>query len=446
MYRIIPVLLFLMILFSCTEDKDFESHTVGDNFVKSGVDVAYIDTFKVEMSTFMKGRNSRSTANAPYGLIGNYIDSELGKVQASSYFKMRKHLSDTLNDKDVYDSITVRMRFVNEVFGDTLKLQEFQVSKLTEELLAESSESYAYNDSYFPYENEPLGTFSFKHDSVSTHIREFRLNDSFGQELFDMVLNDSEYLENDETFFRYLPGIAITSTTEDASIFKFAVADSSFYINLYSHAPEDEDSTVTRFRMITPAEQYNMKLRNFNRIVSDRTGSSSEQLLLTDNIGVESGQTANRTFIQGGIGYNTHISLPDLYKLLELDKKRYLMKAELVIKPIVETSVDTLLLPTALALYNSNRSNIRQGAVQDLGDDDVIVNATVTDDDEIQYVFDLTKFIQEELADGIFDENHGLIIGLGSEDENMTMERVVISDSPEEDLKPVLKLYYVFYE
>jgi hypothetical protein len=61
------------------------------------------------------------------------------------------------------------------------------------------------------------------------------------------------------------------------------------------------------------------------------------------------------------------------------------------------------------------------------------------------YKFDITDFIKTEISDSYFDTSHGLLIGETSNSIGASLNRVVFSDRKNSMYKPLVRLYFMFY-
>lgn len=438
MYKILTIVLFILVIASCKDNGFDNSYTIGDDFIKSETTIAIIDTFEVSLSTFMV--DSMVTSGASVGLIGNYKDEELGIVKAKNYFQLG--ISDELyvvDERDQFDSLTIKLRYSGDLYGDTTKLQTINVYRLTQEIETGESSSL-YNTTNFNHENEPIGSITFRPEPVNDGDLEIRLSNVWGEKLFDMIKNDSVRIKTTDAFIQYLPGLAISSSTDDGSILSFTMADSLCMMKVYAH----------RFDYELVESEFNFPFTNsnlqFNNISSDRTGTNSALITNNSRKDIESELTGNHSFAQGGLGMFTRIEFPGLGQVLQMDQKRLLLKAELILKPAYK-SYEKLPLPETLYIYESNRVNAVLSPLTD-SDDEAITAKLVLDDiyyENTYYTYNVTSFISTELGDGNFDVEHALLANISTSKIGSTLDRIIFSDESKAQFRPILKLYYVFY-
>ena len=440
MYKTITIILFLIAVISCN-DKDTLEYTIGDDFLQSETSVAIVDTFDIDLSTFMV--DSMVTSNTLVGLVGNYRDPELGLVKAQSYFQIgiadKVYVAD---ENDKLDSLIIKMKYSGDFYGDTTKIQKINVYRLTQEMLVRNDKNL-YNNSSFAHETEPIGSITLRPEPLKDNSIEIRLSDSWGLELLNMIKDNYSSIRSTANFIKYLPGLMIESETSDGSILSFSLADTTCNMTLYTHR-FDFKRVETKF--IFPFTNPELQ---FNHIESDRSGTNST--LITDNRrnDIPSSLTANRSFVQGGTGIFTRVEFPQLARVLEMSQRRILLKAELILKPMRKSYQDYH-LPKSLYVYESNRNNEILGPLTYTeGSEKKPITAKLVLDDlyykDTYYKFDVTSFISTELGDGYFDVNHALLINIPTGNIVSTTERIIFPDQSDAKYKPILKLYYVFY-
>ncbi len=438
MYKILSLILFLLIIVSCKDSNEFDSYTIGDDFIKSETTISIIDTFDVRLSTFMV--DSMVTSNTSIGLVGNYKDDELGIVRAKNFCQLGiKEELYTVDTRDKFDSLTITMRYSGAVYGDTTKLQKINVYRLTQELKARE-DGNLYNNSSFAHEATPIGSITLKPEPVNDKNLVIRLSNTWGQELFNMIKNKSESVQTKDKFIKYLPGIVIESETDDGAILSMTLSDSLFYMTVHA-SRFDYDFVKSEF--VFPAINSNLQ---FNQIKSDRTGTNSALITNNSRKNVVSSLTGDHSFSQGGIGMFTRIEFPGLGQLLQMSQKRLLLKAELILKPEYR-SYEKIPLPENLYIYESNRVNAVLDPLTD-SEDKALTAKFVLDKlyyENTFYQFDITTFISSELGDGYFDVDHALLVNIPTSNMGSTLNRIIFYDGSKAKYKPILKLYYVFY-
>jgi len=442
MHKIYFIALLSLIIYSSCGDSDYGSYTIGDDFLQSQTTVAIVDTFKVSLSSFKV--DSVITSNTSVGLIGKYKDDELGIVKAESYYQLGisdEGYSFEQKKEDILDSLTLNMKYSGTVYGDTTKRQTINVYRITQKF-EKPDNGYFYNLNFLEHESQPIGSKTFTPKPLKDKKLEIRLSDDWGNELLKMIRNKSDYLKTADDFTDYLPGLVLSSETDDGAVLSVAVADTSVYMTIYAHRVMAEVEDV----------EYTFPLTNsdiqFNHIESERSGTNSE---LIDDVDVRNDissiLTGNHSFTQAGTGIYTRIEFPGLGDVLTMSEKRILLNAKLILHPAYRSYVD-ISLPKTLYLYESNRVNANEGTITNSDGDNVTASAVIDDTyyRDTYYTFDITNFISDELSDGYFDVKHGILVNVANNEMGKTLNRVVFSDDSEKAYRPILKLYYVFYE
>ena len=436
MFRIlIPVLFFII---SCTDENDLLTVTIGDNFITSQSSVVIIDTFEVELSNVLI--DSIPTSGSEQLLIGKYKDNYLGTISSTSFFQLDIPESSDIEDEAVFDSLTLVLHYSKIWYGDTLQPQTFWVHRVLEDIEIDEDDSYLYNTSSFEYDETPLGSLTFYPRPNYRDTIEITLDNSLGIELMNLLKNDSDLVTNSDDFVEdYFKGLAIVPDENNTSVIGFSAVDSLLNMQLYTHYVG-----ITRDEITYSFPLYSTS-NSFNHIESDRTGTLVENLK-TQREEIPSSETGDIAFLEAGLGIVTRIDIPNLGNLLEMDYRKILYKADLILKPYPQSYTYSE-LPTQLMLYNTARYNDLESEVTDSDGESMYATYYLDEvhNENTYYVFDVTDVITDELSDGYADEENGLIISLPSGDMKGTLDRVAFDAREALTYKPTLKLYYVFY-
>ena len=393
-----------------------------------------MDTLSLKLSTILI---DSITSNSPGNfLVGEYVDEYLGKVSSTAYFQVDKPVYSEVDKDVVFDSLTLILNYNNLSYGDTTKEQTINVHEVLEDIKGIDN-SYFYNTSKFKYSDTPLGSLKFVPRPNKDDTLEIRLNNEMGETLLQMMKDNADEISTSEDFLDYFKGVALVPGNEDASILAF---DTTATINLYTHLV-GQNYTRTRYKFSIYAQDS-----TFNNIQSDRSGTLVDKLS-TQKIEIPSGETDNKSFIQGGVGIVTRLDFTGLEKVMEIEASNILYKAELILRPYPysDKQID---FPEKLMLYTTNQYN---WLISEIEDDE---NSTLYSDfyfdnqyrEDVYYTFDITDFIYTELSDGYFNSENGLIISLPSDDFQSTAERLVFDARAGNSYRPVLKLYFVYYD
>ncbi len=421
---------FLITLFmvSCENNSEFN---MGENFVESETTLKVIDTFKVDLSTVIL--DSIETSNTEVALVGRYTDNQFGTIFSSSYFKVGFPAIGQVTSDAIFDSAVVVLDYSNYSYGDTTKEMSVSIHTLNEEI-DKKGNTYLYNSNSFSYSTLPVGTKVFYPRPNDTDTLIYIRVDDYGLELFNLYRTNSDIIKVSEYFLDYVKGFVIVCDYGN-SILGFDALANNLFMKIYYHYEREDPE---EYNILIPMNDASSQ---FNSIQHDFTGSPLEKFSETKKQ-LKSSETGNVAFLQVLAGLMPKIQFPTL-KDLFLDDKWKIIKAELVIEP-VRNSYDLFALPEILYLFDTNKHNVIGDILVDVSGN-VIVPAFKEDlvyNEETSYTFDITTFINNELADSYVDYNHGILIGLQGSSNYTVFDRIIIEDN-----HPTVKLrlYYLSY-
>ncbi len=421
---------------ACKEEGDLGSITIGDDFVSSQTSIAVVDTYSVRMSTVIE--DSIATLRKGILFAGQYQDEYFGQMSSNAYMEFTIPENFSPDDDDVLDSLTLKLKYSDLVYGDTLTPHTFEVFRINEEM-DEYDDSQLYNSTSFPHDETPLGKITFMPEPGKDKYLEIRLADTLGREFLAKRKADNEVITSESKFIEYFNGLVLKSTTNNGAILSFVAQDTTVGLVLYTHRVEAEK--------IESSFKFNLNTDGiyFNEINGDRSNTLISQLY-TRREELSSSQTGKKSFMQAGAGIFTRLDFPSLTTLLEKDRKFVLAKAELILRP-VRGSYDDINLPSELVLYNSDKYNSLVSEIQSSDGSTLAADLNVDEiyKEDTYYKFDVTSYISSELVDAHFDVDHGLIVGLTQTSIGGSMDRVVFDGSYNQDYRSMLKLYFIFY-
>lgn len=427
-------LLGLLFLLSC--DKEDLLVSVGDNFINSQTTISLIDSISVQMSTFKM--DSIGTSGTGYALAGAYIDDKFGTVSATAYMQLDMPNVD-LDEDEIFDSIVVKFPYTGIAYGDTLLEQTFSVHRILQDIEPGDDETYLYNTTTFNYDPEPLGNITITPRPNFYDELEIRLSDEFGREMMEVLYDDEDEFDGTNDFIDYFKGIALVPGNENNMLLSFSV-DTALQFQLHTHLVGEERSEHTY------SFPYSSSLYQFNNITSEVSGLPIEQLT-TQRYELSSSLLDNQAYLQAGVGLVTRLDFAGISKILEEERYNILYKAELILKP-VPGSYENIALPAGLVLYNTDKYNNLVAEITD--DDGESIYADFYYDEFYNennyYSFDVTDFIYSELSDGFVDPDNGLLVMMSSLQFQASSDRIVFDARSSSKYRPMLKLYYVFYE
>lgn len=338
------------------------------NFLDGGLQTVYVDTFSVTSSTILI--DSLPTSGNGVLLIGNYQDSFLGKVSASTYFQIGYQSAFAPDQNSTFDSIGLILPYSKYSYGDSTKSQTISVHQMTSlprlrtpppfrtdenvSYFVAASQASLYNASSVSFNPTPI---------TSVNIKFFPHRDSlyipfpkaFGQNWFNIAQTDaaqskSGYFTNSSTFLtEFFNGIHVTSDgSSNASIAGFRTTKAK--VRIYYKKLFNDELKQTYFDLPLGSTAF-----QFNSIIGDRSGTVLSTLGRRQSI--SSLATGNSTFIQSGIGLATKIEFPSL-KAFFTNKNYILVDAALEITPIQNTYPTSTKAPGTLAIYLADNSNV----------------------------------------------------------------------------------------
>jgi hypothetical protein len=183
----------------------------------------------------------------------------------------------------------------------------------------------------------------------------------------------------------------------------------------------------------------------FNSVKSDRTDKFLENLF-TQKVEIPALETDNKSFIQAGTGITTRVDFSELNRIMELDYRNILYKAELILKPLPFSDAQ-IEFPKEIMLYTTDKYNRLVSEVLDDNDDPVIAGFYFDEmyRENVYYYFDITEYLIDELSDAYFDPENGLIVSFPDETFKSSANRLVFDARSTESFRPLLKLYFIFY-
>jgi len=427
-----PALIILgFILLSCSkEDNEF---TMGQDFIESQTAIIVIDTFSTEFSTVIV--DSIPTSGTETVLIGSYEDEAFGRITCHSYFQVGLPQYYSKDENDIYDSITLLLRYSGYNYGDTTQPFRIVVHQLLEDVEPDES-GYLYNTSSVSYSLNDIGSKTFIPRPGIADSVEIRLNNNIGTDLFNKLLDNDEKVATEDNFLNYFKGIAIVPDGNiNSAIIGFNANEEDLLMRIYSHRiGETLEVLHNDFPMVYSDRQFNHIQHDFSNTLLN--------IVQRQKVAVPSSETGDKTYVQGGTALMTKIRFPSMQDIL-LFENGIIIKAELVVKP-VKTSYSVFSLPEDLILRETDKIN-RLGDVLYDSYGTVATASFVLDElynEETSYTFDITEFINNELSDNYFDTDHGLLISLPSGKLLESFERLILEAA---NPLPKLKLYYLTY-
>ncbi len=442
MHKFILILLFVLTLFSCGTDTDTGEFTVGSDYLALSNKVIMIDTVTVEMSTI--NFDSLVTSNKSRILIGNYDDPIFGKVKSDSYFQLSGAsyaLNSTGSDTEavnyVFDSISMILKYDKYYYGDTTKVQTFDIHRLLQKVKPNTDDSNFYNNSALSYSTESLGKVSFiprpnQKDSIN-----IKMDKEFGEALFQKI--KKREITDFDSFTEYLKGLVLVpETSNSSSIIGFSAGSSKMRL-YYSKYMGDADEVpyILDYTILD-------KTKQFNSISLDKTGTLLQNLPASSS-NLSSNLTNNQGFIQSGTGVACRIDFPNIKQFKNISTNGAIVNAELILKPVNNSYSEKYPLADSLSVFIGDNLNRISGALANSAGTTVygILNKKSDEFNEnVGYTIPVGAFLQKEMLKSA-DSRSSLILTLPGI--SKSVNRIVLANQKHADNKIQLKIYYISY-
>lgn len=442
MHKYIWILLFVLTLFSCGTDTDTGEFTVGSDYLALSNKVILIDTLTVDMSTI--NFDSLATSNRSRILVGNYDDPIFGKVKSDSYFQLSATAyalssvgSDTESVNYVFDSISLILKYDRYFYGDTTKVQTFNIHRLTQKVKPNADDDNFYNNSTLSYDSQSLGSISFLPRPVQKDSVNVKMSSEFGDALFQKI--KKREITDFDSFTEYLKGLVLVpETSNSSSAIGFSVTASKLrmYYSKYQ-ADTDENSNIIDFQILDATKQ-------FNSISSDKTGTILQSLANSTGK-LSSALTNNQGFIQSGTGVACRVDFPNIKQFKNIAANGAIVDAELILKPVNNSYSEKYPLADSLTVYvGDNLNRISTMLVNSAGTTVYGKLNKKTDEfnENVGYSISIGAFLQKEMLKQS-DFRSSLILTLPGIAQSVN--RIVLGNQKHLNNKIQLKIYYISY-
>ena len=346
----------LLALFSCEDD------TTSLSLDGAGADVelgtSYKDDFTVEAATVIAPDSILAFRRGNL-LTGRITDNNFGTVTATSFLEVGA-ISATVTGAAgaQVDSMVLALDY-DESYGDTTQNLTISVHQLQQPF--QETATY-YSASALPYQPEALGSLTFNPaprrvktevittttngtSSSTTVNRSFPARVRLSNALAAQILAQSTTtLGSQAEFIKFLPGIAITASTDAQAALGFRPTADSSYLKIYYTS----GGTKYQYQLgISASNNY------FSNITTDRTGTPLAALKQAGD-SLPAGSVNNQTFLQESVGLKTKVTFPDLKNMKQELGDVAINRAELIIPA---TSVPYNAVSPYIYLFETNKSN-----------------------------------------------------------------------------------------
>ena len=428
-------LTFFSLILSLTIGCQKTAIQYGQQYIDNGItNIILVDSISPVVSTIYK--DSVPTSQSGALQIGSYTDAFFGKTTANSYLQLTIPTLTDLRDNAQYDSLVLLMKCNGAYYGDTTLPVSISVNQLTQEIKFTENQTSFYNINSWPANSSSLGTRTLQLRPLTGDSANIRLSDAKGLELYNMIKTKDPILKDNILFTDYLKGLKISSTSNN-NIFGFK---DSVIMRLYYHQTD-----ITRDSKYFDFAFFNKPLQ-FNQITADRSGTPLAALN-TQNNEIFSTSTGNVGYLQPATGLYLKISFPTIRKLLERSDFVKIIRADLVVKPVINSYNGYFPLPPVLNGAETDGANepgvsltsVANGAASletgNLAIDDVYGTNT-------NYTYDVTGYLQQEITNAAINKD-GILLLPPSTTRFSTFNRLVIGDFQNVKSKIQLNVYYI---
>jgi hypothetical protein len=439
-----------MISLSCQRDDNLK---VGEDFLEDNSYAVLIDTVSLQTSTILM--DSIITSGGGVLMVGKMYDGEFGQINVRSCFQIGppEFADHNLHESATYDSMVLELIHNGYYYGDTLSNQTIEVYALNEEITAHD-DGNLYNSTAFAIQSECMGRCSYRPSPTSGKTVSVRLSEEFGQEIFQLIQEGDDILTDQEAFLDHFKGLMLTAGDDAGScVVGFIAGEGDITVNEFEEIIEEPRLLMRLFYHdnTTESEKEHIELGlinkelQYNQIMIDRSGTTVDTILAGDQR-LNSQQTNNLTFIQGGLGIMSCIEFPHFDNLLLLGNNGMLVHARLQVKPLKGSYDDPYRLPESLNVWICNKKNEFIEPLYDYTGD--TVRSTLYLDQEFDentfYEIPITPFLQYELNSDLYTD-YSLILTLPPNQMSYSLERMVIGGDDHPDQAMKLEMYYLFY-
>ncbi len=456
----IGIIVFFSFLGACSSD-EVANYEVGSDFLDSNLLVRVIDTFTINTGTFKL--EEVITSSTGRVLVGHINDSNLGDLTSQSYFQLNRDFSIDIDNNAVFDSIGFVMNYDQYYKGDTLQPQTYKLHWITQTFEPEDDQDGFYNTDALT-KDETLGvngdgvigqlTFTPRPNRASDSLY-IPIDNSIGLEIFNAI-QDNEIITSDDFLSEYR-GLTIIPDNTNSHVLGFNTSTTEYVtgntslriyytledgdIDTDDDAPDYIDFVITDITKL------------FNRITTEFENASNPAFIVTpqepnilndSELTINSEDTDNLSYIQGGTGLSTSFNMPSIKKLNQLSDFGSSLGAELTFKP-TQSSYNTVDdLQDSLLVYIIDDRNRIQTQLTDIEGNIsyAILNEEIGVFDNYFYSIDASNFVDIILSS---EEDLDYRIMVQFNNYRQAVENTVIDAGNSNDSKLKLSVNYLNY-
>ena len=382
------LLAVIIVCYACQDNNS----SLGSSLVESSFYNIFTNSCTVDLSTILL--DSIETREDTICQFGHYQDTLWGEVSATYCAEYSKNSFSTSSGHDYqFDSLVLRMIPSGHYWGDTLTPQYISVYRLKSPIVLDNDEDL-YNTTVMATEDTPLTRFSYLPQPGRQREVTVRLPDAMGQQLFNYILTENDYLNSQENFKKTFPGLALVADLDGSCITGFLVNDSSMSINLHYRDISNQTTESKLTFSVNSEYAYTSVRHNTTNTSLDSISGGIGNLVHASSMGY-------RAYLQGLTGFYNQIEFPYLNNLQSEGEVISIESAVLYLYPQEGSYGTRNQLPDEMRLYITDENNVLEDYVY--GDDGVTVQTgnLVVDEmygQDTHYSFDITTFARNNFG------------------------------------------------
>ncbi len=430
-------LFFLLVLsfawFACKKvDIQFGTQFIDNDYTQ----IIKVDSFTADVSTVYV--DSFVTSSKGVTVLGGFTDPVFGKVKVDDYFEVVPPAYVDSFSTTTYDSLALLFVPDKSYYGDTTQQVHVEVNRLAEPIVGYADNlAILYNTQHFAVNSTTIGSANVTLMPLRADTIKIRLDDNLGRELLRKLQDPNDIdIKTNDAFLQYFYGLRLTAGTSNPSLI-FGCKD-SVIMRLYYKQPgiylkgKTLDFTLAN------------KNHHFTNITVNRSGTVLQNLSTAKQI--PSSQTGNMAYSSFATGAMVKIRFPSARDVLKLPNFVKLVKATLVVRPMIGSYGIPYALPPQLRLSQTTQLN-------QIGTDiTALVGGTVTTQygslavdglygQDTNYSYDVSAYIKTLINDGSINQN-GLLLLPPSPALETNFNRVIVGNSGNINGKMQLLLIY----
>ena len=433
------IVVLALFLFSCEDTNEIGTSLNPDD----KVGVYYVD-LPVEAS--MVYLDSINTGGGSLLLSGVQSDATFGTTEVIGYTQLA-YSSTSVNTAGVFDSVTFSLKPSYFYGEDSTSAKTYGLYRVSDDSTLKKFTNY-YSSDYFELESQPLAEGEFTYHTVDLDSNDvkrddlftFKVDQNFGEELFNTIKSKSANYKDSTAFYAYLKGLAVVGQQGNNAVVGFDLASTDSKMTLYYHTA---DTTLQINLKTYSGVQTSSRIVNvvptFNYIHADRSG------IVPSVEPYKEFTVDGKIYGQSGTGLVPKLKFGAFKDFADSVGNIIINSGEFLIGG-VETSTPNLTPPPSVKFYLTDETNERKVVVeggtpyfrviQQSGASPFISNSPLT----INYLannkdyFGLMTLYLQAVADGTIDFDEALVYPT---DWSTTISQLIVNSS---DIK--LRIYF----